>query len=61
LLIGNHDKDWIKKVDMSQHFERVERMIEFSDGAQKITLCHYPRSTLDKLEGNKKHHIKFLK
>jgi calcineurin-like phosphoesterase family protein len=42
LLIGNHDKDWMKKTDMARHFVSVERIIEFSDGAHKITLCHYP-------------------
>lgn len=45
LLIGNHDKDWIKKTDTDVHFASVERMIEFSDGAHKITLCHYPMMT----------------
>jgi len=45
LLLGNHDKDWIKKADMARHFGSVERMIEFSDGAHKITLCHYPLMT----------------
>lgn len=45
LLIGNHDKDWMKKADTVRHFESVDRMIEFSDGAHKITLCHYPLMT----------------
>ena len=42
LILGNHDKDWVKKVDMSQHFASVERFAEISDGRHKITLCHYP-------------------
>ena len=42
LLLGNHDRDWIKKVDMSQYFQSVERFAEISDGQNKITLCHYP-------------------
>ena len=42
LILGNHDKDWVKKADMSQHFESVERFAEISDGQHKITLCHYP-------------------
>jgi len=45
LIIGNHDKDWMKKADLPRYFESVERMIEFSDGARKITLCHYPMMT----------------
>lgn len=42
LIIGNHDKDWMKKTDLSQYFESVEHMMEISDGSHKITLCHYP-------------------
>ena len=42
LIIGNHDKDWAKKADMSKHFLSVERFVEISNGQHKITLCHYP-------------------
>jgi len=42
LILGNHDKDWVKKVDMPQYFVSVERFAEISDGKHKITLCHYP-------------------
>ena len=42
LILGNHDKDWVKKADMSGHFISVERFAEISDGQHKITLCHYP-------------------
>ena len=42
LILGNHDKDWIKKADMPKHFISVERFAEISDGQHKITLCHYP-------------------
>jgi calcineurin-like phosphoesterase family protein len=45
LIIGNHDKDWMKKTDLQRYFESVERMMEISDGAHKITLCHYPLMT----------------
>lgn len=45
LLIGNHDKDWMKKTDLPRYFESVERMTEINDGARKITLCHYPMMT----------------
>jgi len=45
LLIGNHDKDWMKKTDLLRYFESVERMVEFNDGAHRITLCHYPMMT----------------
>ena len=42
LVLGNHDKDWVKKADMSHCFLSVERFAEISDGKHKITLCHYP-------------------
>ena len=42
LILGNHDKDWVKKADIPRHFLSVERFVEISDGKHKITLCHYP-------------------
>ena len=45
LIIGNHDKDWMKKIDLPLYFESVERMAEINDGTHKITLCHYPMMT----------------
>jgi len=45
LIVGNHDKDWMKKVDLSKYFENVSYMNEISDGHHKITLCHYPLMT----------------
>ena len=42
LILGNHDKDWVKKTDMNKHFVSVERYSEISDGKHRITLCHYP-------------------
>jgi len=48
LLLGNHDKDWVKKTDMQKYFILVERFVEISDGSNKITLCHYPLMSWDK-------------
>jgi calcineurin-like phosphoesterase family protein len=45
LIVGNHDKDWMKRTDLSTFFESVTHMIEISDGAHKLTLCHYPMMT----------------
>ena len=42
LILGNHDTNWIKKIDLAQYFAIVERFVEFSNGQHKITLCHYP-------------------
>ena len=32
LVVGNHDKAWMKKVDLSRWFESVEMMRFFTDG-----------------------------
>ena len=45
LIIGNHDKDWMKKLDITQYFKSVAHYAEISDGSHKITLCHYPMMT----------------
>jgi len=45
LIVGNHDKDWMKKTDMPKYFASVEKFAEISDSAHKITLCHYPMMT----------------
>ena len=45
LIVGNHDKYWVKRVDLSRYFESVSHMLEFSDGSSRITLCHYPMMT----------------
>ena len=50
LILGNHDKDWVKKADMSRHFLTVERFAEISDGKRKITLCHYPLMSWNQME-----------
>ena len=42
LILGNHDASWVKKTDMSAHFATVERYAEISDGQHRMTLCHYP-------------------
>lgn len=42
LVVGNHDKAWMKKVDLEEWFESVEMMRFMSDGQRKLTMCHYP-------------------
>ena len=42
LIVGNHDKSWMKRTDLCAYFESVSQMAEISDGLHKITLCHYP-------------------
>lgn len=45
LIVGNHDGSWMKKVDLSKHFESVDHYLETSDGQHGLTLCHYPLLT----------------
>lgn len=45
LIIGNHDKNWMKRIDLNCFFESVLHMTEISDGTHRITLCHYPMMT----------------
>ena len=42
LIIGNHDKDWMKRTNLFDHFISIQFMTEINDGSHKITLCHYP-------------------
>lgn len=42
LVVGNHDKAWMKKVNLADWFESVEMMRFMTDGQRKLTLCHYP-------------------
>lgn len=45
LIIGNHDRSWLKKCDTAQFFESVGNLLYISDGKHKLTLCHYPMMT----------------
>ena len=45
LIVGNHDRQWMKMVDLSRYFESVELMKEACDGQHTFTLCHYPLLT----------------
>ncbi|MDR0831615.1 MAG: metallophosphoesterase [Bacillales bacterium] len=42
LIIGNHDKKWLNKVDLKKYFISVNELLTFSNGKNKVTLCHYP-------------------
>lgn len=42
LIRGNHDRDWIKKVDINKFFVSNENLSYITDGQHRITLCHYP-------------------
>lgn len=42
LIMGNHDRSWVKQCDLSQFFESVTNLDFVSDGKRQLTLCHYP-------------------
>ena len=42
LILGNHDRTWSKKCDLSEWFESVSELLYINDGKRKLTLCHYP-------------------
>ena len=42
LIIGNHDRAWIKKCDLSFWFESTSNLLYTTDGKHQLTLCHYP-------------------
>lgn len=42
LIIGNHDRTWINKVDLSEYFEDWSSLLVKNFGRGKTTLCHFP-------------------
>ena len=45
LIIGNHDKFWMKKIDLNKWFDTVSPMKYITDRGRPVTLCHYPMLT----------------
>lgn len=42
LILGNHDKWWVDKVDLTKYFSFVMRLDVINTGKGKATLCHFP-------------------
>lgn len=42
LIVGNHDRTWISKVDMSRYFVDWTSYLVTDFGRGKTTLCHFP-------------------
>lgn len=42
LIIGNHDRSWIDKVDLSEYFDGWSSYAVINTGKGKATLCHFP-------------------
>lgn len=45
LILGNHDKYWLKKVDTEKFLESVSPMLYISDSGHPVVMCHYPMLT----------------
>lgn len=45
LIVGNHDKFWMRKIDLSTWFDSVSPMLYITDQGRPVTLCHYPMMT----------------
>jgi len=42
LILGNHDKGWVKGVDLSKYFVETSNLLTYKLDGVKYTLCHYP-------------------
>ena len=42
LVVGNHDKKYLKNADFRKQFKEVEDIIKISVNGQTAVLCHYP-------------------
>ena len=49
LIVGNHDKSWMKNVRAEEYFASVSALLEIDDGDTHITLCHYPMLSWNKV------------
>lgn len=47
LIIGNHDREWMKAVELGRHFETVSRLELIATGDGLATLCHYPMMSFE--------------
>lgn len=50
LILGNHDGQWKRLVDLEDYFESVSRMEKVRDGGRRCLLCHYPMVMWDTQE-----------
>ena len=41
LILGNHDRGWIRSCQTEPFFESVNNLLYVADGKRQYTLCHY--------------------
>ena len=49
---GNHDRDWIKKVNIDDYFVSNENLAYITDGKHRITVCHYAMMSWPHMSSN---------
>jgi calcineurin-like phosphoesterase family protein len=42
LILGNHDKRWVRGIDLTKYFAEVTNLLMYKRDGVKYTLCHYP-------------------
>jgi calcineurin-like phosphoesterase family protein len=42
LIIGNHDKNWMNRVDLPRFFASVQQALKITHDGKKLFLCHCP-------------------
>ena len=42
LIVGNHDRDWMRKTGTEGYFVSVSQLESISADGKKVVLCHYP-------------------
>lgn len=42
LVIGNHDKYWLKDKELRKYFVEISDILHVKDGDKTIAMCHYP-------------------
>lgn len=42
LIVGNHDRSWLKNADHRTRFGAIKDVLTIKDGKRSVALCHYP-------------------
>jgi calcineurin-like phosphoesterase family protein len=49
LILGNHDRQWVKEADLGKYFKSVDKLDQITDRNQRIIVCHYPLMSWDQM------------
>ncbi len=45
LIVGNHDRYWMKDADLDKYFCSIDNLLYMTTGKEQCVLCHYPMMT----------------